>query len=471
MSALVRLAAPALSAVLLLPGAAAAQDALYHGFTLLDPADETVVEDAWMAVEDGRIAAVGSGAPPANAPADRHDMTGRFAIPGLIDTHVHMALGPVGGRMEGGAPVLFVRPDPGITAHAGRLLLAHGVTTVRDPGGETDLTLAYVRDERAGRITGPEALVAGSIIDRAEVPFERLVEPVTPEHGVADLVAQQAAAGVDYVKFYVNLDEADLAAGIAAADAAGVRTVGHLDATSWTRAAELGIDSLTHLMPTHPDLLPADIRDDWTTRGGAFEFFEWWEAVDLDGPEIAAMIRALAENRVHVDATLVVFDMAFRGDDPALIEADLHAAHPALVENWRAAFRLDLGWRADDYRRARAVWPKVLRLVRMLHEAGVPMSIGTDMNNPWVAPGASYLRELRLHADAGLQPWDILRLATSDGAAALGVDDRTGRLAEGMEADVVFLADDPRQDIGRVASAVLVLDDGKRVTGMAAATP
>lgn len=424
-----------------------------------------------MTIEDGRIAAVGSGAPPADATADRHDMTGRFAIPGLVDTHVHMALGPVGGRLEEGAPVLFVTPDPEITAHAGRMLLAHGVTTVRDPGGETDLTLGYARDERAGRIAGPEALVAGLIIERSEVPFEGLIEPVTPERGVADIVAEQAATGVDYVKFYVNLDEADLAAGIAAAEAAGVRTIGHLDATSWTRAAQLGIDSLTHMMPTHPDLLPADIRDEWTTRGGAFEFFEWWEAVDLNGPEIAAMVRALAENRVHVDATLVAFDMAFRGDDPALIESGVHAAHPAMVENWRAAFRFDLGWQPDDYRRARAVWPKVLRLVRMLHEAGVPMSLGTDMNNPWVAPGASYLRELQLHADAGLQPWDILRLATSDGAAALGVGDRTGRLAEGMEADVVFLADDPRQNIGHVASAVLILDDGERVAGMAAGTP
>lgn len=46
MPSLTRLAAPALSAALLLPGAAAAQDALYHGFTLLDPAGETVVEDA-----------------------------------------------------------------------------------------------------------------------------------------------------------------------------------------------------------------------------------------------------------------------------------------------------------------------------------------------------------------------------------------------------------------------------------------
>lgn len=470
MSRLARLVVPALVAALL-PSAAAAQDALYHGFTLLDPAGETVVEDAWMTVEDGRIAAVGSGPAPADAPADRHDMSGRFAIPGLIDTHVHMALGPVGGRMEEGAPVLFVTQDPEITAHAGRMLLAHGVTTVRDTGGETELTLRYARDERAGRIAGPEALVAGLIIERSEVPFEGLIAPVVSGHGVAGIVAEQAAAGVDYVKFYVHLDEADLAAGIAAAEAAGVRTIGHLDAISWTRAAELGIDSLTHMMPTHPDLLPADIRDDWTTRGGAFEFFEWWEAVDLDGPEIAAMVRTLAENQVHVDATLVAFDMAFRGDDPALIEADLHAAHPAMAENWRAAFRFDLGWQADDYRRAQAVWPKVLRLVRMLHEAGVPMSLGTDMNNPWVVPGASYLRELRLHADAGLEPWDILRLATSDGAAALGVGDRTGRLAEGMEADVVFLAADPRQDIGHVGSGVLVLDDGERVPGMAAQTP
>lgn len=444
-------------------GAANAEAHLYYGVTLVDPARETSTPNAWLVVDGGEIVRTGAGRPPRNIPAARrHDFSGLYALPGLFDTHAHVTLGPLSVAMQDGKPLMRVAYDPAVVSFNGRMLLAHGVTTVRDPGGDTARTLAYARDERVGRLLGPEALVAGLIIDRASVPMEGLVVSPDADRSVGDLVAEQAAAGVDYVKLYHLLDEAQLAEGVAAAKAAGVRTIGHLEGVSWTRAAELGIDSLVHIMPVHPDLLPAGRRENYarTTRHGAFSFFEWYEAVDLEGPEIRDMIATLAEKRIHVDATLIAFQLAFWGDEPSVRDADTEVAPPALLANWRQGFRFDLGWRPEDYRRAKAVWPKVLKLTRMLHEAGVPMSIGTDMANPFIAPGASMAREMRLHADAGLSNWAVLRLATSDAARALGVDDRTGRLAAGWEADVVFLRSDPVADVGAVAEVAAVLNDG-----------
>ncbi|WP_262423659.1 hypothetical protein [Brevundimonas denitrificans] len=83
--------------------------------------------------------------------------------------------------------------------------------------------------------------------------------------------------------------------------------IAHLSDVSWTRAADLGVDALVHMMPVSPDLLPPDRREAYVAsrRQGAFAFFEWYEAVDLDAPEIETMIRTLAREQVHVDATLV----------------------------------------------------------------------------------------------------------------------------------------------------------------------
>lgn len=460
-----RLAAAA--AALTLAAAAApawAEPELYWGMTLLDPVEQRATSDAWIVVDEGRIVRTGRGALPRSIPpARRHDFRGHWALPGLFDTHAHVTLGPLAVRVENGTPRMEVAPDPAITAHNGRWLLAYGVTTVRDPGGDTDLGLAYRREQRAGRLLGPEALVAGLIIDRSPIDMRGLIDSPTAERPVTAIVREQAAAGVEYVKLYAHLPEPEVAEGIAAAKAAGVRSVGHLETMSWTRAATLGIDSLVHMMPVHPDLLPAARRDAYvaTTRHGAFSFFEWYEAVDLESAEIREMIDALEANRVHVDATLIAFHLAFRGDEPAIRDADLAAAPPALAASWQAGFRFDAGWKADDYRRAQAVWPRVLRLTRMLWEAGVPMTIGTDMANPFVAPGVSVSREMELHAAAGIPPWAVLRMATTDAARALGVDGRTGRLQAGLEADVVFLRRDPTRDLSALRDVAAVLHDGR----------
>ena len=50
----------------------------------------------------------------------------------------------------------------------------------------------------------------------------------------------------------------------------------------------------------------------------------------------------------------------------------------------------------EDFARARAAWPRVLELTKKLHDGGVLLAAGSDLPNPWVIPGVSFHRELRL---------------------------------------------------------------------------
>ena len=163
------------------------------------------------------------------------------------------------------------------------------------------------------------------------------------------------------------------------------------------------------------------------------------------------MLATLARRGVHVDATLVAFQPAFFGDDPALLTRDRQYHHPEMVANWLGGFRFDLGWRPDDYRRARAVWPRVLRLTRVMYEAGVPMTIGTDQANPWVAPGISVSREMALHQQAGIPAWAVLRMATSDAARLLGAR-RTHRRAAARTARPTSCSSPPTRGPISIAS-------------------
>ena len=131
-----------------------------------------------------------------------------------------------------------------------------------------------------------------------DVDHEALFEPrhsrplgiaaLEDDDRVGRIVDAQAGGGSRYVKLYTGLSEADLAEGIAAAHRHGMRAIAHLNDVSWTRAAELGIDGLVHMMPTSPELLPADRRESYRARRrpAGFQFFEWYEAADLDAPEV-----------------------------------------------------------------------------------------------------------------------------------------------------------------------------------------
>ncbi len=98
----------------------------------------------------------------------------------------------------------------------------------------------------------------------------------------------------------------------------------------------------------------------------------------------------------------------------------------------------------------------LLEFAHRLHQAGVPLMIGTDGHGGTPA----YARELDLHVQAGIPVWDVLRLCTSQGARLVDLGDRTGRFEVGLEADIVFLNSDPFQDITNVKDVDLVVTNG-----------
>ncbi|WP_292229891.1 amidohydrolase family protein [Brevundimonas sp.] len=453
------------AAVLLLgvePGIAQTRTT-YLGATLLDPATETVRPDAYLVVEDGRIVEVGQGRP--NDPGVIQDVKGLYALPGLIDTHAHITLGPSRVGTDDNGPYLEALDRPDIVAHNAARLLAYGVTTVRNPGGDGVLNRRYDADRKAGVLVGPEALHAGEVIDRSAFPFRGLVTRPSETLSITEIIRRQAEGGARYIKLYEALSEADLGEGITAAHAHGLPAIGHLSDVSWSRAARMGIDALVHMMPISPELLPADRRDDYVAdrKLGGFAFYQWFEAADFDAPEIVDMIQTLARHRVHVDATLIAFQPAYWGDDAAVLDRDVEIIHPDMRANWDQGFRFDAGWEPQDYARAKVVWPKVLELTRRMYAAGVPMTIGTDMANPYIAPGISVAREMALHQQAGIPAWAVLRMATSDAASILKLDARLGTLAVGKEADIVFLGADPLDSIDAMTDVRMVVADGQVV--------
>ncbi len=94
-----------------------------------------------------------------------------------------------------------------------------------------------------------------------------------------------------------------------------------------------------------------------------------------------------------------------------------------------------------------AALPVEARLVRILHDGGIPLLAGTDAGVPYALPGWSLHDELHLLVEAGLSPSEALRAATSEAARALDRDQELGTIRPGYLADLVLLSANPLQDI------------------------
>ena len=433
---------------------------LYYGFTHIDPVKEKTLPNSWVVIENGKIKNIGAGKIPTGNFSESLNMEGLYALPGFIDAHAHITAGPHTVDIKDGAPVLTIESQDEITKFNARTALAFGITTVRNPGGSTDANFNYDQKIKEGIWIGPEALHAGSILQPPPMGGSAFTYPKSKIAWEEEAQAQ-AAKGMKYFKLYVSLTEDEVAQGIKAAHKAGLKATAHLDNVSWKKAADLGINGLEHSLPTSADILPANVRQTYLDERGPDSryMYRWFELVDYDSSEFLSLKQSLVDNRVELNFNFLVNYLVYFGDDPNLISSDWDPyVHPETLAASKAMMAMSLtGWKEQDFENARAVFPKVLEFGRILHEAGLPIMIGTDGfgGTPYFA------MEMGFHVDAKIPAWDVLRMATHSAAEILGISDRTGQIKPGLEADIVFLRANPLDDMDNIAEVELTLNNGK----------
>ena len=159
--------------------------------TVIDATGAPPQPDMTVLIVDQRIAALGpSGSTPVPRGAQILDATGKFLIPGLADMHVHLTgAGEPAGRRE------FILP----------LLMANGITTVRDMGGNVEDLLRLRYEITSGVRPGPQIFFTGPYLDGDPPAYQpSIVVKSAPEARAA--VDRLALAGVDFIKTQSRLE-------------------------------------------------------------------------------------------------------------------------------------------------------------------------------------------------------------------------------------------------------------------------
>jgi imidazolonepropionase-like amidohydrolase len=173
------------------------------------------------------------------------------------------------------------------------------------------------------------------------------------------------------------------------------------------------------------------------------------------------MAEALVRHQVTIDPTLIAMHTKFWGNDPRYTRHPQMGLVPEGVRRGWPKGSFTASWTDDQYRQAQAQWPKMQGLTKLLLDRGVLLTVGTDKPTPWIIPGVSFHEEMQLLADAGIPAKDVLRMATINGARALGKEKSIGAVEAGMRADLVVLRADPLVDIKNTREIETVIQGGK----------
>ena len=192
-----------------------------------------------VTVEGDRITAVaktGDGTGQGPGPADGEQLRCKFLMPGLIDSHLHIA-----GYVEGSPAGVPFQPMKNFM----RLLVLNGITTVRDTGNSIE-TIQYMR-EWGERFIGPRVFSSGPLLDVPPMvwPFSRIVrDPASARRQVEMLHLE----GMDFIKSYRNVPADVLTAIVETARSFGMDVAADVRALPAIDAARCGVRSLEHAM-------------------------------------------------------------------------------------------------------------------------------------------------------------------------------------------------------------------------------
>jgi len=369
-----------------------------------------------LRVREGRIAALGPGALEGAEQARRIALPGRVIVPGLIDAHVHLELDP--GLRTPAEQLATPEPDRRLAmAERAQAMLFAGITTARDCGGGGHREHALRARIDAGGQRGPRLLCCGQPLTSPGGHCGFWGGEVDGPDEIEAMVARQVAAGSDWIKLMAT--GGVFTPGSRARDSqfepAAMRAVVEAAARRGRSVA-----AHCHGTPGIASALRAGVR---TIEHASFAGEKGFGS-DLD----EALMREMAEREVWVS--------------------------PTVNAGWGRRIEDERGEPTDFFSRLSGS-------LRAQRAAGIRFIASTDAGIPGVAH-PDLLAGLQAFARfADLSPVEVLRTATSESADALGIADRTGRLAAGLSADFLVLEADPLVDLEALRDPEFVVFRGE----------
>lgn len=372
-------------------------------------------------------------------PGDRElDCTGMYLMPGFVDMHAH-----IGGRAQGTTP-----------EYVFKLWMAHGVTTIREPGSGNGLewTLQHKERSKKNEITAPRIFAYTFFGMGSNGPLS------TPEKAV-EWVRNNAKQGADGIKFFGAAPDIFTAA-LQENKKLGLRSMTHhaqleVGRMNVLHTARAGLTSMEHWYGL-PEAMFENQRvqnypADYNYSNEQHRFEEagklWEQAAQPGSEKWNAVMNELLDLDFTINPTFTIYEA--NRDFMRARRAEWHEDY-TIPSLWKfyAPSRISHGsywlyWGTEQEIQWKKNYKLWMQFINEYKNKGGRVTVGTDAGYIYQLYGFSYVRELELMREAGFHPLEVIRAATLNGAEALGIDDQVGSIEIGKLADFVITEENP----------------------------
>ena len=374
-----------------------AGNVLIRNVSILEPDRKNVRGGQDIRIVRGRIEEIGRNLQSPSG-TDSISGSGLFALPGLVDLHVHLVWdggrAPVDTMLKEGMAFAALRGVSNAIAS-----LRRGVTTIRDVGSPNDVAVDIARAFDSGLFPGPTVF-----------PLGRILQPTgghVPEIGLVANGVQEVTAAVRKLK------ERGVS-GIKMASTGGAYGPEEIGPAVYSFDEMKAIVEEAHRLnlkvSTHA-LGPEGIR--FSVDAG-IDTIEHGAGIPSD------VLKEMKRKGTVLVPTLAVYRML--AESEGMIPAEY-------VEKARRV----AAWHQDTFRSAIG--------------EGVAIALGTDAGSPNFGPHPSVFRELEAMVECGMDSWEAIAAATCNAAAVLRMERTIGKVEAGFWADILLVEGNPEEDL------------------------
>jgi len=337
-----------------------------------------------------------------------------------------------------------------------RLYLAAGATTIRTCGSiEPYSDIRIKQDIDQGLLPGPSIELTAPYIEGKSSRFPQMKENKTPEEAAA-FVNYWADQGFTSFKAYIGIDKTTLKAAIDAAHKRKLKITGHLDIVTYREAAALGMDNLEHGFLASTDFVFNKKENEAPASGTAIKSMA---NLDIQADSVKQFIQYIIDKKVGITSSLAVFE-GFTTTQPRPDAEAINAMSPDTRDFYLQRFvSVKSTTGTTDWDKA---FVKGAKMEKMFYDMGGLLTVGTDPTGAGgTLAGYGNWRAIELLVEAdGFTALEAIKIATLNGAVALGFDKTTGTIEKGKSADLLIIDGDPSKNISDIRKVLYVFKNG-----------